>query len=94
MTRSKTLLALAVGCGLVAAPAWADFKTERRLALEPGGTFTLVSDVGAVTVTGDSASGAVVTITSERDDFEELFDLRFEEAAGRASVAIKRRGGW
>ena len=29
---------------LLATPAWADFKMERRLALEPGGTFTL--DVG------------------------------------------------
>jgi DUF4097 and DUF4098 domain-containing protein YvlB len=95
MNRTLTLLTtLTVGVVLLSTPAWADYKMERRLALEPGGTFTLASDVGAVTVTGDSESGAIVTITSERDDFEELFDLRFEEAAGRASVAIKRRGGW
>src|SRR5262245_44326290 len=94
MNRTKTLLILTMGAVLLSTPAWAEYKMERRLALEPGGTFTLTSDVGAVTVTGDSASGATVTITSERDDFEQLFDLQFEEAAGRASVAIKRRGGW
>ncbi len=49
MTRMKILLALSVGIVLLATPAWADFKMERRLALEPGGTFTLESDVGAVT---------------------------------------------
>lgn len=94
MNRTKILLTLTVGVVLLSTPAWADYKMERRLALEPGGTFTLVSDVGGITVTGDSTSGATVTITSGRDDFEELFDLRFEEAAGRASVSIKRRGGW
>jgi DUF4097 and DUF4098 domain-containing protein YvlB len=94
MTRTKILLTLTVGIVLLSTPAWADFKMERRLALEPGGTFTLVSDVGGVTLTGDSTSGAVITITSRRDDFEQLFDLRFEEVAGRATVTIKRRGGW
>ena len=94
MTRSKILLALSVGIVLLATPAWADFKMERRLALEPGGTFTLSADVGGITLTGDSSSGAVVTITSRRDDFEELFDLQFEETAGRATVTVKRRGGW
>ena len=44
MTRTKILLALSVGIVLLATPAWADFRMERRLALEPGGTFTL--DVG------------------------------------------------
>jgi DUF4097 and DUF4098 domain-containing protein YvlB len=94
MTRTKILVALTVGIVLISAPAWADFKTERRLALEPGGAFTLESDVGSVTLTGDSSSGAIVTITSRRDDFDELFDLRFEETAGRATVTIKRRGNW
>jgi hypothetical protein len=94
MMRTKILLALSVGIALVATPAWADFKMERRLALEPGGTFTLQSDVGGVTVSGDSTSGATVTLTSRRDDFEKLFDLRFEDTAGGATVIVKRRGGW
>ena len=94
MTRSKILLALSVGIVLLATPAWADFKMERRLALEPGGTFTLSADVGGITLTGDSTSGAIVTITSRRDDFDELFDMQFEETAGRAALTVKRRGGW
>jgi hypothetical protein len=93
MTRMKTLFALTVGLAFLATPAWADFRTERRLALEPGGTFTLNSDIGSVTVTGDSTSGAMVTVTSRRDDFDELFDLRFDESPGGATVSIKRRDG-
>ena len=94
MTRTKMLPAVSVAIALLATPAWADFKTERGLALEPGGTFTLQSDVGGVTVSGDSTSGATVTITSRRDDFEKLFDLRFEDTAAGATVTVKRRGGW
>jgi hypothetical protein len=92
MTRTKMLLALAVGISFLATPAWADFKTERRLALAPGGTFTLNADVGAVTLTGDSTSGATVTVTSRRDDFDQLFDLSFEESGAGVSVTVKRRG--
>ena len=94
MTRTKILLTLSVGIVLLAAHVRADFKTERRLALEPGGTFTLDSDVGDVSVTGDSTSGVIVTVVSQRDDFDDLFDLQFEESAGRASVVVKRRGSW
>ncbi|HVQ16826.1 MAG TPA: hypothetical protein VMS40_24655, partial [Vicinamibacterales bacterium] len=95
MTRMKMLFALAVGLAFLATPAWADFRTERRLALEPGGTFTLNADIGTVTVTGDSTSGAIVTVTSRRDDFDELFDLRFDESPAGPTVTIKRRsGGW
>lgn len=94
MTRTKTLFALAVGLVLAGTPAWADFRTERRLALEPGRTFTLNADVGSVTLTGDSTSGAMVTVTSRRDDFNEMFDLRFDEGPGGVTVTAKRRGGW
>jgi len=45
MTRTKMLFALAAGFVLFAVPARADFKMERRLALEPGGTFTLNADI-------------------------------------------------
>ena len=94
MTRTKTLLALAVGISFLASPAWADFKTERRLALEPGGTFALDSDIGTVTLTGDSTSGAVVTVTSRKDDFNDLFDVQFNETPGAVTVTVKRRGSW
>ena len=93
MTRTKMAFALAVGLAFLATPAWADFKTERRLALEAGGTFTLNADIGTVTLTGDSTSGATVTVTSRRDDFNELFDLRFDETPGGVTVTIQRRNG-
>lgn len=94
MTRMKTLFALTVGLAFLATPAWADFRVERHLALEPGGTFTLNADIGTVTLTGDSTSGATVTVTSRRDDFDQLFDLRFDDTPAGATVSIKRRGGW
>jgi len=94
MTRTKMLFALAAGFVLFAVPARADFKMERRLALEPGGTFTLNADIGTVTLTGDSTSGVAVTVTSRRDDFDELFDLSFDESPAGVTVGIKRRGGW
>ena len=93
MTRMKMLIAVAAGLAFLATPAWADFRAERRLALEPGGTFTLNSDIGTVTLVGDSTSGAMVTVTSGRDDFEDLFDVRFDESPGNATVTIKRRDG-
>jgi hypothetical protein len=43
--RAKILTVL-VGLLLTAAPASADYKLERTLALQPGGTFTLETDVG------------------------------------------------
>ncbi|HET9361715.1 MAG TPA: hypothetical protein VFO58_18310 [Vicinamibacterales bacterium] len=91
--RAKMLTVL-VGLLLTAPPAWADFKLERTLALQPGGTFTLETDVGEVILVGDSASGARVNLTSGRDDFDEKYDLRFEEVAGGARVTVKRRGSW
>lgn len=93
MTRMKMFFAVAAGLAFLATPAWADFRLERRLALEPGGTFTLNSDIGTVTLIGDSTSGATVTVTSGRDDFEELFELRFDESPRNATVTITRRDG-
>ena len=67
-----------------------DFTRERTLALEPGGTFTLDSDIGEVVLTGGSASGARVMVTSNRD-LEADFDFTFDEHPGGATVRIKRR---
>lgn len=94
MTRTKILLTLLIGVFVLEALIRADFKTERRLALEPGGTFTLQSDVGDVRLIGDSTTGVVVTVISGHDDFDELFDLLFEESRGNVAVTVKRRGGW
>jgi len=93
-TRMKLFLALSVVLVFAAATASADFKLERRLALEPGGTFILETDIGEVVLTGDSTSGATVNVTSGRDDLDQKYDFRFEEVAGGATVTVKRRGGW
>src|SRR4030095_2305469 len=67
---------------------------DRHLALEPGGTFAIDSDTGAIALSGDSTSGATVTVTSRRDDFNEIYDLRFDESAAGVTVTVKRRGSW
>ena len=81
----------------LAIPASADFRLERRLALAPGGTFTLETYVGSVSVVGDSPSGVTVTVTSSRDDLDSRLDISFEEQSGSARVTARRKGsvsGW
>ena len=75
----------------MATPAWADFKIERALKLEPGGSFVLESDIGEVVLSGESASGARVVVTSD-EDLDRYFDLSFDETARGVTVTIKRRG--
>jgi len=71
----------------VAAPAWADFRLDRKLALAPGGAFSLRTDAGAVRVVGDSASGVVVSVTSTRNNLDSYMDFAFEAEPGMASVS-------
>ena len=68
--------------GLLAAPALADTRIERDLSLEPGGRLILETDLGSVTVTGKSGSGASVLITSTRDDLESVLDFDFQDDGG------------
>lgn len=91
MSRIRTVVTLLLLLGLTATSAWADFKRERTLTFEPGGVFTLDSDIGDVLVTGGSAAGARVVVTSDRD-LDRDFDFTFDESARGATVTIKRRG--
>jgi len=91
----------AIGVAMItlflAVPASADFRLERRLALTPGGTFTLETYVGSVSIVGDSPSGVTVTVTSSRDDLDRKMDIGFEEQPGSARVTARRKGsmsGW
>jgi hypothetical protein len=88
------VLAGILGWGLAPAPAAADFRLEKRLALAPGGRFTLEAEGGSVTVTGGEGDGATILVTSRADDVEERFDLRFEEGPGSVKVVSERRPGW
>lgn len=78
---------------LLAAPALSETKIEKELALEPGGSFVLDSDVGAVTVVGTDKAGARVVITSKRDDFESRYKLSIEDDPGRVEIKVDRKGG-
>ena len=95
--RSRPVVLAALGGAflfalLIATPTWAQSRVERRLALASGGRFVLDTEAGGVTITGDSASGATVTVTSDREDLNDRYDFQFEERAGEAKVTVKRRG--
>lgn len=91
LMKSIQIVAALVAIALFAPSAWADFKQERTLKLEPGGTFILESDIGDVVLTGESASGARVLITSDKD-LDRDFDVSFDETPRGATVKIKSRG--
>ncbi|HVT58399.1 MAG TPA: hypothetical protein VHR45_08360 [Thermoanaerobaculia bacterium] len=76
--------------------AQAETRIEKQLALDPGGHFTLDSDVGRVIVHGDSSAGARIVVTADRDDLERRYDLRFEAIPGGARVTARRHRaeGW
>jgi len=69
-------------------------RIEKTLKLEPNGKFTLDSDVGSVTLTGRSSSGAHVVIEADREDFEDRYSVNFDESSGSASVTVRRKGSW
>jgi DUF4097 and DUF4098 domain-containing protein YvlB len=73
--------------------ASAEFRVERTLKLDPGGRFVLDTDMGSVTVTGTSASGARLLITSRRRDLDELLRFSFREDLGSVSVTARRKHG-
>ena len=70
--------------------AFSASRIEKDLKLEPGGR--LVVDAGAsdVFVTGRSASGAHVVVTSNRDDLERLFTLSFSEESGGVRLEMHK----
>jgi DUF4097 and DUF4098 domain-containing protein YvlB len=80
----------------MASPAAAESRLEKDLELQPGGQFVLESDVGSVTVTGASKSGAHIVITSEREDLNSELDFSFSSSAGIARVTARRKyeSGW
>ncbi|HXT22392.1 MAG TPA: hypothetical protein VN923_16685, partial [Thermoanaerobaculia bacterium] len=89
-------LALALGTAaglLLAAPAAADYRLEKDLALAPGGELVVETAGGSVTVTGGPGTGAHVVVTSDRDraDVEERYTFDFTAEPGRVKIVNKRR---
>jgi len=93
MTRSHHGLILAAAAVAVLSylPALADTRVEKNLKLESGGKLTVVADAGTLLVTGSSSSGAHVVLTSDKDDFDSRFDLKFEELPGELRITMKKR---
>jgi DUF4097 and DUF4098 domain-containing protein YvlB len=86
---------LIVAVTVLSVAAHADSRIEKMLPLAPGGEFVLQSDAGSVTVTGSSASGARIVITSNRDDLESLFNFDFQSGGGVARVTARKKFfGW
>jgi DUF4097 and DUF4098 domain-containing protein YvlB len=92
-TRVKTGRAALLAAGfLVPVLAGAESRMEKTLRLDPGGRFSIQTDMGSVTVTGANAPGARLVITSRRP-LEDLLRLTFREDAGSVSVTGRRRHG-
>src|SRR6516162_11001638 len=94
MNRKHGIQFLAAIAGLLlASPGLvrADYRSEKTLKLDPGGRFVLDASPGSVNITGKSEPGASVVVTSNRDDLEQLLELRFEESAGEGRVTARRQ---
>lgn len=90
-TKRTGLLMVALMALSVAACANADSRIEKTLSLAPGGKFVLQTDSGSVTVTGSSASGAKIVITSNRDDLQSLFNFDFNSSDDLAQVTARKK---
>jgi DUF4097 and DUF4098 domain-containing protein YvlB len=78
------------GLALAAGTAMADSRMEKTLKLEPGGEFSIDTDMGAITVTGRPASGARIVVTARRD-LDDLLRFEFEEGSRRVTVRARKR---
>jgi hypothetical protein len=72
-------------------PALAETHIEKNLKLDPGGKLTVVSDAGSLTVTGSGSTGAHVVLSSDKDDFDSRFEVKFEELPGEVRITMKKK---
>ena len=93
MSRSinRSIVVAAAAAVLSFLPAAAETRIEKSLKLDSGGKLTVVSDAGSLTVTGSGSSGAHVVVTSDKDDFESRFNLKFEELPGELRITLKKK---
>ena len=71
----------------------AESRIEKTLRLDPGGRFSLDTDMGSVTITGTNSPAAKLVITSRRRELEDLLRFDFREEAGSVSVTARRKHG-
>src|SRR5262249_38655452 len=77
--------ALFLSLALPGSLALAETRMEKTLKLDPGGEFSIDTDLGKVTVTGAPASGVHVVVTSRRE-LDGLLRFEFEDGPARAPV--------
>jgi hypothetical protein len=88
---STVVAVLTLGVG-----ARAQSRITKTLSLQPGGEFVLSSDLGSVTISGLSPTGAHLAITSNREQINSLFEITYVVSPGRVQVTVRRRerSGW
>lgn len=92
--RALPLRLATLGLSLTLAPAlWAgEFRLEKHLPIAAGGSFSIASEAGGIDIRGGDGTEAVVVVTSNRDDFAEVYNLRFETPApDRVEVVVERK---
>ena len=89
-TRRLALTGLAFSL-LAWLPVLAETRIEKNLKLDAGGKLTIDSDLGHVTVTGRSGSGAHIVMTAKNDDFQERFNVEMTELPGEVRVTVKKK---
>lgn len=90
--KTKTAGLLIVALAALSAVACAASRMEKTLSLAPGGEFVLQADGGSVTVTGSGDTGARIVITSNRDDWQSLYNLSFDSSNNVARVTARKKG--
>lgn len=93
MNRSIARAAVVAAASILALslPVHAATRIEKNLKLGSGGKLTVDSDCGSVNVTGSSTSGVHVVLTSDKDDLESRFVIKFEELAGEVRISMKKK---
>src|ERR1017187_9506101 len=89
--RALGVVVAALSILAIVSPAVAESRIEKNLELQPKGQFVLESEVGSVTVTGSSGSGAHIVVTSDRDDLNSEFDFSFSNSGEIAHVTARRK---
>ncbi|HZN53711.1 MAG TPA: hypothetical protein VFB67_00185 [Candidatus Polarisedimenticolaceae bacterium] len=90
-THARAAIVMAVSILALTLPVHAETRIDKSLKLEPGGKLTVLSDVGSVEVTGSASSGAHVVLTSDKDDLESRFTLKFEELPGEVRITMRKK---
>lgn len=83
-----------VAAGLASSSVWGSaFELEKQFPLPGGGELVVRTEAGGVEVRGGAGEVATVTVTSDRSDFAEKFDVRFDDSQpGRLEVIVERKG--